>query len=382
MSRLTRNIAAIALLFASSVFDTDGYAAQVESASSQPSSNELQRELHGLTKNARSAKDFSQIIDRCAAALANAKSDSDQKYIRTLKSWAHNRRCEMRAELAADFNRAGNTANAVAANDQALADAIEAIELDPARWRAFLNRGILLAEAGLFDEALADFAKVCELQPKEPLGWLNRAELLSGHRQYEAAIDCYNRALEIDSGNLSALTGRGLAHCRRQDFDAALKDFDVVLRFRGNDPAALINRGDAHQGLGQWRDAYDDYAQAARIAENGEALARAAWLLATCPDDEFYQPDTSIEMGQKSIQAAGETVANLEALAAARASKGDFEQAVELQQRAIGLCKIPDSELEARLQLYREQVPYSQTHVHAARPQQRTSTPANDSGDR
>ncbi len=318
----------------------------------------VKQKIHALTQSARSASDFSQIIEQCQAAIDGKVSESEQKYLRSVKSWSLNRRCELRAVLAADFIEANNRAQANLIADQALADAIEAIELDSTRWRAFLNRGMLLADSNMLNEALADFQTVCQLQPKESLGWYNCGEAQSALLDFAAAVDSYTRALEIDSGDLQALTGRGLARCHMSDFEAATKDFDFVVRMRGNDAAALTNRGDARQGLGQWRDAYDDYLQAAKIEDNGVPSARAAWLLATCPEEEFYRPDAAMDLAKHSIEKAGENVNSLEALAAAHACKGEFEKAIETQKRAIRLCAITNSECTDRLKLYEQQKPF------------------------
>ena len=318
----------------------------------------LKQKIHNLTQAARSASDFTHIIERCQSEMDGQVSESETEYLRSVKSWALNRRCEMRAELAADFVSASNRPQANIIADQALADAIEAIELDSTRWRAFLNRGMLLADSRMLNEALSDFQTVCQLQPKESLGWYNCGEAQSALLDFSAAVDSYTRALEINSGDLQALTGRGLACCRMGDFAAATKDFDFVVRMRGNDAAALINRGDSRQGLGQWRDAYDDYLQAAKIDDNGVASARAAWLLATCPDEEFYRPDTAIDLAKHSIEKAGENVSSLEALAAAHACKGEFVKAIETQKRAIRLCDITNSECMERLKLYEQQKPF------------------------
>ncbi len=334
----------------------------------------IKQSVHRLTETAHTAKDFSQIIEQCQIALDGELSDSDRTYLRTLKSWALNRRCEKRLEFAADFAAAGNDRQVLLVNDEALADAMEAVALDETRWRAFLNRGILLSDAGLLPEAMADFQTVCRLQPKESAGWFNCGEMHSALNNYRKAVGSYDRALAIDSADLQALTGRGLAYCRLGDYAAAEKDFEIVVRMRGSDAAAFINRGDARLGLAQWRDAYDDYIRAAEIADNGLAAERTAWLFATCPEEEFYRPDTAVDLARHSIAQSGETVGNLEALAAAYACKGDFNLAVEVQRKAIAMDTSRAAARSERLGLYEKQKPFVQQVLRVDEGQMRTST--------
>lgn len=343
-----------------------------------PNDDSVKQKIHKLTESAQSAKDFSQIIDQCQTALGGELSESDRAYLKTLKSWALNRRCEKRIELAVDFAAAKNDRQARLVRDQALADAIAAIGLDESRWRAYLNRGILLSDAGLFREALADFQTVCRLQPQESAGWFNGGEMFSALKQFEAAIASYDRAIEIDSADLQALTGRGLARCRLGDFENGLTDFQIVAKMQASDPATHLNCGDAHLGLAQWRDALDDYNRAAGINDDGVAAARTAWLMATCPEAEFYQPETAIDLARHSIEKGGETVTALEALAAAHACKGEFDQAVQAQRKAVELDDNADVARAERLKMYEEQKPFVLQVHRVGQGVMRTSTPALD----
>lgn len=334
----------------------------------------LQQKLHRLAESAESAKDFTVLIDECQKGLAGSLDGSDQKYLKSLAAWALNRRCEKRIDLAFDFEIAGNKRQALIVRDEALADAIESIALDDTRWRAFLNRGVLFAGAGLSEQALADFQTVCRLQPNEPCGWFNCAEIQSVLRNDADAVACYDRAVELDSADVQALTGRGLARCRLGELENALKDFEVVARLRATDSRALINRGDARVGLSQWKEAIDDYRQALQCESNGAALGRTAWLLATCPDSALRRPDEAIELANQSIAQFGETVENLESLAAAHAAKGEFDRAIEWQQRAVERDSVSDTTRRERLRLYQAKTPFELSTHHVDASAMRTST--------
>lgn len=330
----------------------------------QSSDDTIQKKLHRLSDSAKTAKDFGQIIDQCREALSDTLSEKDRTYVKSMASWALNRRCELRMELAGDLSDVGNAEQAARVRDEALADAIDAIEFDATRWRAFLNRGILFGQANLLPEALADFEAVCQLAPDQSLGWFNRAEVLFAQNSFESSIEFYSRALDIDSADQQALTGRGLAYCRLKKYDLALQDFEVVTKLRGNDLAAFINRGDAYLGLGRWKEAYDDYIRAAQIESHGIAAERTAWLLATCPESSMRQPDVALELAKHAITNNGRTVTQLETLAAAYAAHGEFDQAVQVQQEAISIATGNDSGRAERLALYQSKKPFIQiVHV-------------------
>jgi tetratricopeptide (TPR) repeat protein len=328
----------------------------------RPAEQSVAAAIHELTKTAKTAEDYSRIIERCEQAVASeSTSEKDRAYLQTLMAWACNRRCESQMEAADYLQRAGNSQQARELSDAALADAIRAIELEPTRWRAILNRGVLLAQAHVYDAALADFQRVCELRPQESLAWYNAGEVHNAVGDYESAIDCYGQALSLDSGDLLSLTGRAHAAMQLGRHDAALKDFETVAKWLPGSAAALINRGDAHQALGRWRDAYDDYVAAEKIASDGRATARAAWLLATCPDAEFFRPAAAADLARRSIEQAGRTAENLQSLAAANAALGDFDAAVQNQLQSLE--QMDDAAKPAaaqRLELYRQQTAYTQ----------------------
>ncbi len=321
--------------------------------------------IHQLTKTARAAKDFSAIIDRCHEALeTDGLAEEDQNYLKAVSAWSYNRRCESRMETAEYLLNAGNEEQASKSSDDALSDAMRAIELDPTRWQAILNRGILLARAGLYEPALTDFQHVSGLQPDSSLAWYNAGESNNALHKYDEAVVCFGKALALDPGDLQSLTGRAHAFFALGKFEKSWADCDVVAKIMADNAAALINRGDSLQALGRWSDAYEDYDAAGKIADDGRVLSRTAWLLATCPESKYHRPDDAAELAQRAIQLDGQTTANLEALAAAEAARGEFDLAIKNQQRAVELTKDDASAAaKQRLEMYRQHLVFTQAEV-------------------
>ena len=91
-----------------------------------------------------------------------------------------------------------------------------------------------------------------------------------------------------------------------------------------------------------------------------EALNGRAWLRATCPDETYRDGAKAIEDATKACELTGwNDLYCLDTLAAAFAEAGQFDKAVECQEKAIELA--PDDEKEdlgTRHKLYQERQPY------------------------
>mgnify|MGYP000046815438 CR=1 FL=1 len=104
-----------------------------------------------------------------------------------------------------------------------------------------------------------------------------------------------------------------------------------------------------------------------------------AWFLATLRDNNISQPDLAVRLAQSVVD--DERFANrysyVDTLAAAHAAKGDFDQALQIQQKAISL--ISDADLEEqdrirdeedflqRLEKYKQQQQEFITHISVDR---------------
>jgi tetratricopeptide (TPR) repeat protein len=87
-----------------------------------------------------------------------------------------------------------------------------------------------------------------------------------------------------------------------------------------------------------------------------------AMLLASASDPELGKPDEAIRLAERAVALTNrQSVAALEAAAAAYAAAGRFDEAVGTQQQAIDLAvanRVPSTEpLRSRLELYRRRKP-------------------------
>ncbi len=303
-----------------------------------------------ISKTARTEKQFTQIIELCQKTLAARPSEKQAAYARKLQAWSCNRRGELRADAGED--------------DLAQADFEAAVKLDKTNWRALHNRGVGFAARTKFAEAAADFDEVIRLHPEFATVWFNRGELRSQNADFNGAIEDYNQALKLQPNDPAALVGRGHAWYQLGENEDALKDYDRALELDGQRATTFVFRAAALAEAGRYAAAADDYRSAIRLEPNSAAgYQAAAWLMATCPDEEFRDAKLAVKASRRAIELRGhDEYRDQETLAAALAEDGQFDAAIKAQQRAIELAGNDDKELTkmltGRLKVYRTKQPY------------------------
>lgn len=299
---------------------------------------------------------FDAVIEKCSAGLKLGLVKEQADYARRLMSWAHNRRGELMAERGE--------------SEEAAAEFEIAVKLDPNRWRALHNRGVSRALSGDFQAGVADVEKALELQPDYANAWYNLGEMRFELGLIEESIEAYDRALKLKPDDADAFNSRGHAHFRLGQIQAALNDYNAALKQRPEDPATLVNRADALTLLGQFKEASADYRAAIRLDDQfGRAYVGAAWMMATCPEEQYRNGELAVQSAKKALELQGEVDYRMQdVLAAAQAETGDFQAAAATLEAAIET--FPEDQADsarARLALYRSGRPYRE-HVRVEQP--------------
>jgi tetratricopeptide (TPR) repeat protein len=79
--------------------------------------------------------------------------------------------------------------------DEALADYIEAIKIDPTYAPAYVNRGCVYVDLQRYDEALADLTRAVQLDSKLAHAHLNLGVILLIHGEVPEALQCFESRL-------------------------------------------------------------------------------------------------------------------------------------------------------------------------------------------
>lgn len=322
----------------------------VENPPQLDKAGQLLIEAHTASTSAKTETDLSEVIDKCIAALRLGVKGESKQFATQLISWALNRRGQL-------YTDAGNT-------ELADADFQEAVHFDANNWRALHNRGVSSAESGKFAEAFDDFNAVISLNPKFAKAYTNRATLFVQAGDLESAKKDYEKACELDDKLPSARLGLARVCHMNGECEEALKHFTAAAKLDPQNPGILCSRGDLLADMGQYADALASYAMAIEVKPDfGHAYRNGAWLLATCPDEQYRDPENAILGAKQALESEyGERHVALDTLAAAYASAGNFDKAVSTLEEAIELAPSAlRGDYVARVKLYEGGQPF-RTH--------------------
>lgn len=299
---------------------------------------------------------FDKVLALCQQGISTPVDAKTKDYAKKLMSWARNRRGEVLAKQDKD--------------KEAYEEFDAAVQLDATRWRAWHNRGVSRAIAGEYEKALEDFTKTIELEKEYANAWFNRAEVLYEQGKFKEALADYNEAIRINPQDPEFQSSRGHTLFRMGRIREAIADYDNVLRLDPKYVDALVLRAAARFQLGEYEGAANDYRVAVKLQPNHlQGLINLAWMMATCPDERFLQPDLAVQAAEKARKLAGEKADYrlADVLAASLASKGSYSQAAKVLETALE--EFP-AELkpaaDQRLAMYKSGKPYREPRAPRA----------------
>ena len=148
--------------------------------------------------------------------------------------------------------------------DRALADYNEAIRRKPDDANGYLHRGGYLAERGMFEEAKADFAEAIRRAPDSGGPWGYRALMWRDLGEYDQALADYEEAIKRFPKNGVIRSSRGEIWRLKGDLDRALDDQNAGLKLYPREGVIFILRGDTLRYRGDLKAAIADYDAALR----------------------------------------------------------------------------------------------------------------------
>ncbi len=322
-------------------------------------------DIYGLTQTAKTSKDFSVIIEKCDAA--NEGLVPGNKDVDALKAWALSKRGQQRIDLAMSIRNAGNTQQFEVVLNAALVDFDDSIAIDDQKWKPYFGRATAYANQEKLDRAIVDLDRAIKLNPKSQKAKFNRAELLSWQKEFERAVADYEAVIAADGDDVQAINGLAFAKLFSGKPKEAIKLFDRVVELQPDNATAYQNRAEAHQVVGNWKSAHEDLTTGIARKATGSGYLKTAWLLSTCPDPDFFQPQTALALAKKGHSFDKDSATALEVMAAASAANGEFDTAVKLQEKAIskietaGQIRMDPEAMKIRLTTYQSAEVYLQS---------------------
>jgi len=150
---------------------------------------------------------------------------------------------------------------------------------------------------------------------------------------------------------------RGIVFGEKGEYDQAISDFDKAIAINPRYMTAYNNRGVIYRLKGQYDRAILDFNKAIEMNPlDAEGYNNLAWLLATAKTPSFRNGKRAAALALKACELSDWRDAEyVDTLAAGYARAGDFDKAVQWEERALGYPKLTKpSEFQQRLNSYRE----------------------------
>jgi tetratricopeptide (TPR) repeat protein len=147
-----------------------------------------------------------------------------------------------------------NAASRSGDHKRAISDATEAIRLDANRTRAYAARGSAYNGLGEWERAIADFDETLSRQPDSSWPLALRSFAYQSKGDYDRALADIDRAIDLDRGIAGFWFRRGQIRAKKKQFDRALADLSVAIRLSSAAErfAMLRERGEIENALGQF----------------------------------------------------------------------------------------------------------------------------------
>jgi tetratricopeptide (TPR) repeat protein len=185
------------------------------------------------------------------------------------------------------------------------------------------------------------------------------------HRQGKTAegIKDYGEAIRLNPAAASWYSNRGLIHLEAKQVDDAIADFSMSLELVPDNETALRNRAMAYTRKKDWTRSLADCERVLELDPDSPVSQNAvAWILCTAPDAKVRDGKRALEAAQKACELTKfKNGGYLDTLAAAYAELGQFDKAVEWQEKALKAGDIPIKDMDAarkRLELFKQKKAY------------------------
>jgi tetratricopeptide (TPR) repeat protein len=181
------------------------------------------------------------------------------------------------------------------------------------------------------------------------------------HKQGRTAegLKDYAEAIRLNPRAASWYSNRGLIHMEAKEYDDAIGDFSSSLDLVPENAVAYRNRAMAYSHKKEWAKAIEDCDKVLELEpESAVGHNAVAWILCTAPDAKVRDGKRALAAAQKACELTGyKNGGYLDTLAAAYAELGQFDKAVEWQEKALKAGDIPIKDQDAarkRLELFKD----------------------------
>lgn len=221
---------------------------------------------------------------------------------------------------------------------------------------------------GRIKEAAQSMERVLYTHPNDAEAWNDFGMMNLALGKTSEAEKAFARTLSLKPGHADASLNMGNLLRYKGKPERALEWFNTGLAWHGKDTRLLLGRAQTHVETQNYAKALQDlHAAYTGAPQNTSVLNEYAWFLATCPDDGIRDCNQALKLARRAVEEATGLEAGLyDTLAAALAECGRFDEAVEMQKKALSVAHAngyPKSLLETwreRYGMYKLHIPYRQ----------------------
>lgn len=263
------------------------------------------------------------------------------------------------------------------------------VAANPDNPQAYMAQAYDYLYAGENDQSIADVSRAIELEPNAAQYRIFRSQVYTRTSRSALALDDANEAIRLAPNTALCYSSRGFIYMTMGDSAKAIADLSHAIELDPNNAMFLVQRGFAYGMAAHYAETQADWKSAISMRPDyGPAYSALGWLQATCPDAKFRDAGQALENAKRgaglgaptmlvAMKSSGAVKSDikpksgpnssalawpLDALAAAYAEAGNFQQAVAVQQQAISHNKISPNPLATKeqklLALYQQQKPY------------------------
>jgi arylsulfatase A-like enzyme/Flp pilus assembly protein TadD len=249
--------------------------------------------------------------------------------------------------------------------DEAVKHLTEVFRLDPENGRAYRLMGRVLSKQGKIDEAITNYLRSLEIDPDNSQTRLFISQLLQFKGEFDKAAVQYQALLEQNPDQPDIIYELAGVRFRQRKFDEAVVNLKKILDLMPGDIKAMSNIARAYYHLGQFEQVIETWGRVLEIKpEWPEALNAQAWILATCRDQQYRDPQAALKSAGRACELSEfKNASYLLTLAAAHSANGDFDEGIKFAEKAKQLAQSDGderivSEADIHLELYSKQQPY------------------------
>ncbi len=214
-----------------------------------------------------------------------------------------------------------------------------AVEAKPEAARGRINLAAALAQMNRRAEAVAELRKAIEIAPTSQSAHFNLGVLLAQAGDLQSATEHLHEAIDLEPSDARARLELSQALRRQGKIEGAWEQAARAARLVPQSEGARLAEAGLLVNLGRFSEACERLEEGlVQLPESSSLAHSLARLLAASPDPELRNGDRALELASR-VFAAQRNAWHAETVALSMAELGRCEEALEWQDKALGLAR-------------------------------------------